>query len=228
MKYALIALAGACLAACSPPAQNAAPPASPQAAVTTDAPAGAYRLDPMHSTLTFRVNHIGFSNYTASFARFGGDLTLDPAHPELAQINVSIDPRSLTLPAPPAGFLDDLLGASWFDTAQYPAITFSSTAVERTGANTARVTGDFTLHGITKPVTLDVTFNGGYAGHQLEPQARIGFSAQGSFNRSDFGMGLGVPPAGSTMGVSDAVEVIIETELNGPAWAGAPQAGQAQ
>ncbi len=222
MKYALIAFTGAVLAACSPPAQNTPPPTA--AAVTTDAPAGAYRLDPAHSTLTFQVNHIGFSNYTASFARFSADLTLDPAHPERAQIGATIDPRSLTLPSPPAGFLETMLGAAWFDAAQYPTITFQSTAVERTGPNTARVTGDFTLHGVTRPVVLDVTFNGGYAGHQLEPQARIGFSAHGSFNRSDFGMGLGVPPEGSTMGVSDAVEVIIETELSGPAWAGADPA----
>lgn len=222
MKYGLIALMSAVLASCSPPAQNAPPPTA--AAVTTEAPAGAYHLDPAHSTLTFRVNHIGFSNYTASFASFSAELTLDPAHPELAHIGATIDARSLTLPSPPAGFLDTMLGADWFDAAQYPTITFQSTAVERTGPNTARVTGDLTLHGVTRPVSLDVTFNGGYAGHQLDPQARIGFSAHGSFNRSDFGMGLGVPQEGSTMGVSDAVEVIIETELSGPAWVGAAPA----
>jgi polyisoprenoid-binding protein YceI len=223
MRPALIALLGVTLAACQQPAETA-PTAAPPPPVTTDAPAGAYRLDPAHSTVTFRVNHVGFSNYTAQFARFSADLQLDPAHPETAQLNASIDPRSLDLPAPPAGFLDEMLGAAWFDTTQFPAITFRSTHVEMTGANTARVTGDFTLHGVTKPVTLDVTFNGGYAGHQLEPQARIGFSAHGTLNRSEFGMGYGVPVPGSTIGVGDAVEVIIETEFNGAAWAGAAAA----
>ncbi|GAM97549.1 yceI family protein [alpha proteobacterium U9-1i] len=221
MRTALIALLGVTLAACQQPAEttNAAP--APPAPVTVDVPAGAYRIDPMHSTIHFRVNHIGMSNYTAAFERFNVELTLDPANPAAAQVNATIDVRSLALPAPPAGFLEDMLGASWFDTARFPEITFRSTAIEMTSANTAHVTGDLTLHGVTKPVTLDATFNGGYAGHPMDPNARIGFSAHGTFNRSEFGMGYGVPPEGSTMGVSDAVEVIIETEFNGPAWAGA-------
>ena len=70
------------------------------------------------------------------------------------------------------------------------------------------------------PVTLDVTFNGGYAGMAgLDPNARVGFSAQGSLKRSDFGILTGIPPAGSTMGVGDAVTFTIETEFSGPAMA---------
>lgn len=218
MRMFLIALAGVTLAACQEPAQTSAPEAVAPTPVVTDLPAGAYRTDPAHSTLHFRVNHLGFANYTAAFERFNADLTLDPADPTAAQLNATIDARSLALPNPPAGFLEDLLGAGWFDTARYPEITFRSTNVELTAANTARVTGDLTLHGITKPATLDVTFNGGYVGHQFDPNARIGFSARGAFNRSDFGMGYGVPPEGSTMGVSDRVEFIIETELTGPTW----------
>lgn len=218
MRMFLIALAGVTLAACQEPAQTSAPAPVAPAPVVTDVPAGAYRTDAAHSTLHFRVNHLGFANYTAAFDRFSADLTLDPADPQSAQLNATIDARSLALPNPPAGFLDDLLGATWLDAAQYSEITFRSTNVELTGANMARVTGDFTLHGVTKPVALDVTFNGGYVGHQFDPNARIGFSARGAFNRSDFGMGYGVPPEGSTMGVSDRVEVIIETEMTGPAW----------
>lgn len=226
MRTFLIALLGVTLAACQEPAETTAP--ASVAPVAADWPSGAYRIDPSHSTVHFRVNHLGFANYTASFERFNADLTLDPADPEAAQLNATIDARSLALPNPPAGFLEDMLGAGWFDTAQFPEIIFRSTRVELTGANTARVTGDFTLHGVTKPVTLDVTFNGGYAGHELDPNARIGFSARGAFNRSDFGMGFGVPPEGSTMGVSDRVEVIIETEFNGPAWAQQPTTEQTQ
>jgi len=224
MRMFLIALLGVTLAACQEPAQTTAPAPVAPTPVATDLQSGAYRIDAAHSSVHFRVSHLGFANYTASFERFNVELTLDPANPAAAQLTATIDARSLALPSPPAGFLDDMLGASWFDTAQYPEINFRSTQVELTGANTARVTGDFTLHGVTKPVTLDVTFNGGYAGHELDPNARIGFSARGAFNRSDFGMGFGVPPAGSNMGVSDRVEVIIETEFNGPAWANPQQA----
>lgn len=76
--------------------------------------------------------------------------------------------------------------------------------------------GELTLHGITKPITLETIFNGGYAGHQYEPRARIGFSAHGAFKRSDFGIAYGIPEPGSNMGVFDDVEVIIEAEFTGP------------
>ena len=207
--------------ACSPQpaAKKAEAPAAPAAAAKpapVNVPAGAYTLDKMHSTVVFRVNHLGFSNYTAAFAQFDAKLNFDPAKPELTTLEATIDPRSLTLPAPPAGFKDELVGPQWLNAAQYPAITFKSTKVEVTGANTAKVTGDFNLHGVTKPVVLDVIFNGGYEGHPMDPNARTGFSATGVFKRSDFGIAYGVPAPGSTMGVGDEVSVAIETEFSGP------------
>ena len=95
-------------------------------------------------------------------------------------------------------------------------MTFKSTAVELTAPNAARVTGDFTMHGATHPLVLDVTFNGGYVGHPMDPNARIGFSAHGKLKRSDYGIAYGVPEPGTTMGVSDEVEIIIESEFSGP------------
>jgi len=220
MKKILLATVFLGLAACSPKpaAETAKPPAAPAAAkpAPVNLPAGAYRLDKTHASVVFKVSHLGFSNYTASFADFDARLNFDPARPELTTLEATIDPRSLTLPAPPAGFKDELVGPQWLDAAQYPAITFKSTRVEVTGANTARVTGDFTLHGVTKPVVLDVTFNGGYEGHPMDPNARIGFSATGAFKRSDFGIAYGVPAPGTTMGVGDEVSVEIETEFSGP------------
>jgi polyisoprenoid-binding protein YceI len=187
-------------------------------------PAGAYTLDKAHASLLLRVEHLGFSNFTARFTRFEVQLQFDPANPAAAQVNASIDPRSLDIDNAPAGFLDALRGTQWLDTEKFPQLTFRSTHVEATGLKTLRVTGDLTLHGLTHPVTLDVAYNGGYAGHPMDPHARIGFSAHGSFKRSDFGIAYGIPPAGTSMGVSDAVEVIIESEFNGPAWTGAPAA----
>lgn len=223
-RLALMAVAAAAaLAACAPPAdRKAAPPATPAAGPAQPAmpqvPAGDYTLDKSHSTVVFKVGHLGFSQYTAQFAAFDAKLKFDPANPAAASIEATIDPRSLVIPSPPAGFRDELTGPSWFDAAKYPAITFRSTKIEVTGANKAKMTGDLTLHGVTKPVVLEATFNGGYAGFDMDPHARIGFSAHGVFKRSDFGMGFGVPAPGTTMGVSDAVDVRIETEFNGPAW----------
>ena len=231
------------LAACSPadkkaeaPAASSAPAPAAASAATADkfvmpkVPAGDYKLDPTHASLDFKVNHLGFSNYTARFSDFDAKLKFDPANPSASSVEATIDPKSLSLPNPPPGFKDELTGKAWLDAAQYPAITFRSTKVEVTGANTAKVTGDFTLHGVTKPVVLDATFNGGYAGHPMDPHARIGFSAHGVFKRSDFGIAYGVPAPGTTMGVSDAVDVQIEAEFSGPplADAKAPTAAPAQ
>jgi polyisoprenoid-binding protein YceI len=179
-------------------------------------PAGSYTLDKTHATLVFRVNHLGFSFYTARFADFDATLEFDPAKPAEAEVTATIDANSLELPSPPEGFTDTLKGPDWLDTANHPQITFKSTSVEPTGPSRARITGNLTLHGETKPVTLDAIFNGGWAGHEMDPHARIGFSATGSFRRSDFGVDYGIPEPGSSMGVGDEVEIIIEAEFTGP------------
>jgi polyisoprenoid-binding protein YceI len=197
-------------------------PAVPEASID-GLPAGDYKLDPAHASLLFSVRHLGFSNYTASFNKFAADLKLDPANPGAAVLNASVDPASLQLFNPPEGFLEELEGSQFIDAVQFPQITFKSTGVALTGKNSADVTGDLTLHGVTKPITLHATFNGGYAGHVYEPNARIGFSAHGVFKRSDFGISQGVPKPGSNMGVYDDVTVRIEAEFVGPAWKDAPK-----
>lgn len=222
-------LAGALigLAACSPKddvAENTSA-TSVTAAAEIKVPAGAYTLDKTHASLVFRVNHLGFSNYTASFQQFDVQLQFDPANLAASSVTASIDPTSLRLDNPPAGFTDALLGVDWLDAKQYPQMTYRSNKVEVTSPNNVRITGDLTLHGVTRPVVLDAVFNGGYAGHPMDPHARIGFSAQGTFKRSEFGIAYGIPEPGSSMGVSDEVDVVIETEFSGPAWS-APAGSQ--
>lgn len=223
MKPFLVLGALAFLTACSPSGcsqkTEAARTSETPAQVTPvnmNAPAGEYRLDKYHATIIFSVNHLGFSNYTSRFTSFDATLNIDPANLTSAQIEATIDANSLALENPPPGFLDELRGPRWLDTGKYPQIIFKSTSVTLTGPDTADVTGDFTLHGVTKPVTLQVKFNGGYPGHSMDPNARIGFSAHGVFKRSDFGIAYGVPEPGSTMGVSDEVKVQIEAEFSGP------------
>jgi len=218
MKRILMVCAFVWLIAPAPPSRAASESAAP------NVPAGAYTLDKAHASLIFRVNHLGFSNYTARFTQFDATLQFDPANPAAAHVEATIDPDSLDLDNPPAGFKDTLRGAKWLNTAEFPKIVFRSTKVEVTGTNKARITGDFSLHGVTLPVTLDAVFNGGYAGHPMDPHARIGFSAHGALKRSEFGIAIGIPAAGSAMGVSDAVDVAIEAEFSGPPLAGAPAA----
>jgi len=176
-------------------------------------PAGSYTVDKAHTSVTFRVSHLGFSHYTARFATVDGKLKFDPANPAAMRIEATIDPASLQLNTPPAGFREEILGKDWLNAAAFKTITFKSTKVEKTGANTAKVTGDFTLHGVTKPVTLDVTYNGGWAANAFDGN-RVGFSAHGVFKRSAFGVANGLPPPGTNMGVSDDVDVSIESELS--------------
>ena len=203
-------------------AQSAAPTAAP---AKIDVPAGAYTLDKAHSSLVLRVNHLGFSNYTARFKSFDAQLQFDPNNLSASSVTVSVDPKSLDVENPPAGFLDSLIGKDWLDTAQFPELTLRSTSIDSSSPNAMQITGDLTLHGVTKPIVLNATLNGGYAGHPMDPNARIGFSAQGTFKRSEFGMGYGVPAPGTTMGVGDDVHVVIETEFSGPAWTPPAQAG---
>ena len=179
-------------------------------------PKGTYEIDKLHTSLLFRVNHIGFSKYTGRFTRVEAKLDFDPARLAASQVNVTIDPRSIQADNVPSDFLDMLAGKEWLNAAEFPAMTFRSTNVEVTGKDTFRLHGDLTLHGVTKPVVLDASFNGGYASHPMEPNARIGFSAHGAFKRSDFGVTIGIPAPGTTMGVSDEVQVILETEFRGP------------
>ncbi|WP_138380736.1 YceI family protein [Luteithermobacter gelatinilyticus] len=185
----------------------------------TAAPAGLYTLDQAHASLLFRVNHLGFSNYTARFTRFEASVHFDPVNPVASWVRAKIDPTSLETDYPDPGFdfNKKLQGPGWLDVARYPEITYASTAIEMTGPRTMRIHGHLSLHGVTKPVALEARFNGGYAGMiPHDPAARIGFSAMGSFQRSEFGMAYGLPPEGSSFGVGDRVDVIIEAEFTGP------------
>jgi polyisoprenoid-binding protein YceI len=185
------------------------------AASTAPIPAGAYKLDKPHASLLFRVDHLGFSKYTGRFSSFDAQLQFDPANPAASSVQVTIDPRSLQLENPPEGFIATLLGAQWLDAEKFPQMSFRSTRVARSGTD-LRIDGEMTLHGATQPMTLVAKFNGGYAGHPYDPNARIGFSARGTLKRSAFGVAFGIPAPGTTMGVSDAVEVIVEAEFTGP------------
>jgi len=224
-----VSAASACDRPAKAPASNAsgetaAAELAAQPAPAAGLPAGAYKIDPTHTTVHFRVHHLGFSQYTGQFERVTGDLQLDPANPSAAQLNVAIDAASLALPAPPPGFLAEMKGPQWLDAAKFAQITYRSTAIAPTGPNTADITGDLTLHGVTRPVVLKAKFNGGYVGHPMDPNARIGFSATGVLKRSDFGISYGVPAPGTTMGVGDEVQVIVETEFTGPPLPGAAPA----
>jgi polyisoprenoid-binding protein YceI len=203
------------------PATPAAEPAgepSQKAALAPDVPAGEYKLDKAHTSLLFRVKHLGFSNFTARFRRVDAQLQFDPHNLTATQLTATVDARSIETdyPDPSYDFNGELQGEPYLNAAKFPEITFHTTQVEDLGNNALRVHGDLTLRGVTKPIVLDATYNGGYLKHPMDPQARVGFSAHGVLRRSEFGITGGIPAAGSNLGVGDQVSIIIESEFIGP------------
>ena len=198
-----------------------APPKAPAAAP----PAGAYKLDKSHASVVLRASHMGFSTYTTRFSRFESELTFDPKKLSASKVLTTIDAASFEMNAAPQMCLDIMKGPQMLDTAKYPQIVFKSDSVRMTGAKSMEISGTLTLHGMTRPMVLTATYNGGYPGvPNMDPQARIGFSAHGSLKRSDFGITYGVPAPGTTMGVGDLIDFSIEAEFTGPPLAVAPAA----
>lgn len=186
------------LSACATP-----PDPSPKAA-----PQGEYAMDPAHTSVIWSLSHTGLSNFTARFDEVSGALDFDPNAPQNSRVDIVIDPRSVNTGLPD---FDNTIAtdSKYLDAETYSQIRFTSTSIQITGDNTGVITGDLTLRGVTKPVTLSTTFNGvgesfGHSGETL------GFSATGQFNRSDFGLDYLI-----TLGnIGDKVTLRIETEFN--------------
>jgi len=171
--------------------------------VGANAATTSYTLDPNHTNILFHANHFGFSNPSGHFGIKDGTLVLDDKDPTKSTINVTIDVTSLLTGVPK---LDEHLKSKDFlEAEKFPTATFKSTKVEVTGGDTAKVTGDFTLHGVTKPVTLDVKLNK-QGEHPMTHKQAVGFTASTELKRSEFGVNAYVP------NVSDEIKLDIETE----------------
>lgn len=179
-------------------------------AASIDVPSGTYQSDPFHTNLLWSVTHFGLSHYYGRFDGINAKLDLNADDVSKSKLTVTVDPKSVDVnyPGDPKKFSDEIAGTKFFDAAQYPLITFTSTEIALTGEKTGTVTGDLTFHGVTKPVTLNVTLNNAYKSHPMSKKPTIGFSATTTFKRSDFGVNTLVGP------ISDEVNLIIETEFS--------------
>lgn len=163
-----------------------------------------YEIEPTHTSVTFTWDHAnGLSRMNGKFMNAVGTVVLDEANPAASKIDVSFAIDGINTGV--AALDNHLKTADFFDAAKYPTATFKSTKVEVTGAKTAKVTGDLTLHGVTKPVTLDVTLN-----KITDDKKKAGFNAKGTIKRSEFGITRAIPA------VSDEIDLEISTELNLP------------
>jgi len=156
-------------------------------------PAGVYVIDPHHASLIGSVSHFGRSTYVFRFDKFDASYDYDPAAPDAARLTVSIDVNSLDTGWDTA---DKEFSREFAGAAKTPVATFVSTSISHTGA-AGVVTGDLTLNGVTRPVSLAVTFNGyGPLGPMGILGKKAGFSATGVVKRSDFGLTKYVPAVG--------------------------------
>lgn len=177
-------------------APSAAPGARNPAAVT----GGTYTVDPGHTLVVWTLDHLGFSPYTGIFGDVTGTLTLDPKNPNGAKVDVTIPVSKVTTAS--AGLTQHLLrpgkdgGKPDFFGASPADARFVSTSVMSSGQN-AKIAGNLTLNGVTRPVTLDASFYGaGKAPAQMGGKENIGFRATTTIRRSEFGLGFGVPMVG--------------------------------
>lgn len=179
------------LALCAVPVLAQDPPAeAPGAPDPSRVVAGTYAVDPDHTQVLFTLTHLGFSNYTGMFVEPTGTLTLDPANPSAAKVDITFPIAKVRTSV--AGLDEHLQKPEFFDAAQFPTGHFVSTRV--TVANqSAQIEGNLTLKGVTKPVTLDAQFVGAGKSPMGPPKVNVGFAATTTIRRSDFGIDYGIP-----------------------------------
>lgn len=173
--------------------------------ISTDALAQTerYVIETPHTQILFNVNHLGFSHSYGKFYDYEGTIDFNEENPSESSVSVTIHTASIDMGT--EKWNDHMKNEDFFDVENYPAMTFESTDIEVTGENTANITGELTLLGISKAVTLETVLN--KAGdHPMSGKKGIGFSAKATINRSDFGMEYGLPAVG------DEVDIIIEVE----------------
>ena len=191
------------------------------AAVGADikAPKGTYKNDPFHSSLTFKIDHMGLSHYTARFTKFNATLDFDPGKLANSSVTVSVDPTSvrtdfsgdfkaLQKDSPYKSFDEQIARDNKFLNAdKFSIVTFKSAKVVQTG-ETLKITGDLSFLGVTKPVTLTGSVVGSLDKHPFLGKGVVGFSATGTVKRSDWGM------IGTQSFLGDDVTIIFEGEFD--------------
>ena len=172
------------------------------------AQAATYAIDKTHSAVTFKVKHMMVSNIRGAFTDFEGSFSFDPDAPEQASVKVEIQVASVNTNN--EGRDEHLLGDEFFDVASHPLMRFESTKLVRTDDDEFILHGNLTLHGVTKPVELEVE----YIGTVVDPwgNTRSGFEAEGEINRKDFGIEFSDTLDGGGLVVGDKVKIELEIE----------------
>ena len=163
-------------------------------------PDGTYMIEPAHTQIMFSVIHFGTSTYYGDFSGASGTLTVDAKHPAEDTIEVSVPVATVHTTSDRLN--EELRSPMFLDATAFPTMTFKSTKVIPTGKGGAKVMGDLTLHGVTKPVTFAATFIAAGMNPMMH-KLNFGFTVSGTIKRSDFGVTAAVPM------VSDETKIII-------------------
>jgi len=165
-----------------------------------------YTLEPNYTQGVFRWNHLGFSSPAAQFSQGTGTLEFDPADPVRSSVTVTIPLSTLNTGVPDLD--EDFRSTDFFDTARFPSATFKSTRVEKGSMkDKLKVTGNLSLHGVTKPVTLDVTLVK-LGTNPRSSLPTVGFDALTTVKRSDFGLGKYVPQVGDEVEMRIIIQAV--------------------
>lgn len=168
-----------------------------------------YKIDSVHSSISFKVRHF-FSYVNGSFKKFEGTISVDPDHPEKSSVTAKIDAASIETQNEKRD--EDLRSADFFDVAKYPTITFKSKSVKQTGADSGDIVGDLTMHGVTKEITLHAKFLGKGAG--LQGKSISGWQVTPEpIKRSDYGLNWSKVVEGTAV-VGEEVTVSIDIEAD--------------
>jgi polyisoprenoid-binding protein YceI len=176
-------------------------------AATAFAQAGSWKIDPMHSSAQFSVRHLGVSTVRGAFTKVSGSATFDPADASKTKLDATIEAASVDTRVDMRD--NDLRSPNFLDVQKYPTITFHAKRTQASGAGKLQITGDLTIHGVSKEVVLDVE---GPSAQMKDPwgNQRIGASATTKINRKDFGVN-GAPGV-----VGDEIMITIDAELIQP------------
>lgn len=187
MRSAPLMLAGLALGLAPPALAQQLPKTAPGTPNLRQITAGTYTVDPAHSQIAFTVNHLGFSHYRGIFGNLTGKMTMDPKAPARARVSIDIPIRKVVTTVDELN--TQLLSDAFFDAARYPTAHFEATSIRPMGRK-ARIAGNLTLKGITRPVVLDATFVG--AGVMMGKRT-VGFDATTTIKRSEFNIMNGIP-----------------------------------
>lgn len=177
-----------------------------------------YEIDPVHSSAQFSVRHMMVSNVRGEFAKVTGTVVYDPKNLQASSVEATIDASSINTHEPRRD--DDLKSPNFLDVAKYPTLTFKSKKVEAAGEGKLRVTGDLTIHGVTKEVTLDV--EGPSPEVKMGANIRSGASAVTTISRKDFGITWNRALEAGGWVVGDEVKITLEIEMGRKVAAAAP------